>query len=51
MAKILNIWDENDLADVEENDSNDTPACDDDTHKSVLSTQSRFSKGYWSHWG
>ena len=30
MAKILKILDENYLADVEENDSNDTPACDDD---------------------
>ena len=26
----------NDLAEVEENDSNDTPVCDDDAHKVVL---------------
>ena len=36
------FWDENDLANVEENDSNDTPACDDDAHKAVLCTHSNF---------
>ena len=34
------FWDENDLANVEENDSNDTPACDDDAHKAVLCARS-----------
>ena len=42
MAKILKILDENYLADVEENDSNDTPACDDDAHKNILRSRSHF---------
>ena len=30
----------NGLAEVEENDSNDTPVCEDDPHKAVLCTRS-----------
>ena len=37
---LVTIKDENGLNDVEENDSNDTVACDDDAHKVVLCARS-----------
>ena len=40
LSLILHVWllflDENGVTEVEENDSNDTIACDDDAHKVVL---------------
>ena len=39
---IVTFWEGNGLAEVEENDSNDTPVYDDDAHKIVLCTKSYF---------
>ena len=39
---IVTFWEGNGLAEVEENDSNDTPVYDDDAHKTVLCTKSYF---------
>ena len=39
-GSLVTILDVNGLTEVEENDSNDTVACDDDAHKVILSAQS-----------
>ena len=39
---IVSFCEGNGLAEVEENDSNDTPVYDDDAHKIVLCTKSYF---------
>ena len=39
---IVISFETNGHAKVEENNSNNTPACDDNTHKAVLCTQSNF---------
>ena len=39
---IVTFFEGNGLAEVEENDSNDTPVYDDDAHKTVLCTKSSY---------
>ena len=39
---IVTFCEKNGLADVEENDSNDTTVCDDHDHKAVLCTYGYF---------
>ena len=39
---LITFSEENGRAKVEENNSNDTLVCDDDAHKVILSTRSRF---------
>ena len=39
---IVALYEANGHAEVEENNSNDTPECDDDAHKSVLCSHRNF---------
>ena len=47
---MVTFLDENGVTEVEENDSNDTIACDDDAHKVVLCNHSLILHAWFLFW-